>query len=502
MESKNIFNESMNELLLIKENLKKQVELDYIKENERKLDGIVEKLITKYLNEDEVSSDTEDNDSDASDEVTSDVDKPEEVSTDKTDSVEDKPKNSIDMIDAIINSIDIDKALANDNGVDATQIDIDTEGEPTSLSMDGDDFTIHSDGEDTTDSIDSDDVEQTDNTETDDSLSDEDKELEEFYNKHTQMKTPKTEEMIKDDKTSMSDEEMSEMLKEMEDELDQHGEQKPDVHTPTEETHDTGLDEEEKFMKELEEMSEEELEHMMNEIMGEDSDLDTDLADDGAQEELADELTEEADKEMEEGLEEGMSAANQTQKVVGTKGASVHDGRPDRRSNMNESFKKDFEALKETVAKVMAVNESLKKENTKLLKQTELQSKSLDTIKKKLYEAALVSHKTAGVNQLFLENSLNQNEKNAILAAFGKVETLEDSKNTFERLNESFSNKKVIKESIEDRITKTKIQSGAVVTNETKFLKESANSEIAKKFHELSGYKMNPPVITKQNTKK
>lgn len=468
MATENIFNNSLEDLRALKEGLKKQVQLEYIKENEEKLNSVLNKLLENEISDDESEQTDLDTTTDSVEPSSSEVDV-DATSDNKGDgSVE----SNIDFIDNILKDINVDDILKKSD-IEATTVDIDTEDKPATIKIGADgEVDIKSDEP-------SSEIEYSEETDDNDDSSEE-QELDEFYNDNTKNNNDtntnnNSNNMTTDENTSMDDDKIKKMMEDIErelsdDDFDNLGEPKPPVSstTPTSNTSDEcGLDEEARLMKEFDDMSDDDLDKMINEL-----ETSTDVTTDAPNSSTDVEYTED------DVIDEGMSAVSQTHKTVGTSSASTHEGRPERRSNMNETSK-DFIALKESVEKLLKVNKELKKDNTELKNINETQIKRLDTIKKKLYEATVMSHKTANVNQLFLENSLNQKEKAIILESFMNVETLDESRQALKTLSEKFSDKKVLKESVEEKITKTTIQSGAGILNETK-LHLSSTTQIDK----------------------
>lgn len=201
-------------------------------------------------------------------------------------------------------------------------------------------------------------------------------------------------------------------------------------------------------------LSDEEVEKLLNEIMKEDE------------------------------LEEGMSVASQTHKTIGSEGALHTDAKPERRSGLEEGFAQ----LKSLTEKLISENKTLKSENVKVKDLNNRAVKRLDEIKTKLYEATVVSHKTAYVNQLFLENTLTSNEKQNILKEFKDADTIEGTKIIFEQFKNEINKKPMISESIEQKITKTVTQTEASTLVERKLMSEAENPMV-KKWKHLIDYK-------------
>ena len=128
-------------------------------------------------------------------------------------------------------------------------------------------------------------------------------------------------------------------------------------------------------------------------------------------------------------------------------------------------------------------------ENKELKNINKESGKRLDEIKNKLYEATIASRKTASVNELFLNhNNLNSRDKQRILENFIKLDTVKDIKNTFDSLNEEFSKKSIVNESISDKITTTTMLSTPSELK-TPMLNESTKLTGIDRMLQLSGLK-------------
>ena len=229
-----------------------------------------------------------------------------------------------------------------------------------------------------------------------------------------------------------------------------------------------------------------ELDNLENEItkgVSTESGLDEEELSDEEVEKLLNEIISEEEHDEDE-LEEGMSVASQTHKTIGSKGALHTDAKPERRSGLSEEFSK----LKELTEKLIKENKELKSENVKVKDINNKAVKRLDQLKNKLYEATVISHKTAYVNQLFLENTLTKEEKQTILKEFKDADTIEGTKIIFERFNSEISKKSIVSESIEQKITKTVAQTEASTLVERKLMNENQNPLIEKWQH-LINYK-------------
>ncbi len=447
MSKKNIFNEALNDLKEVRNTLTKKVTDDIIKENEEKINNAVSKLMSNDGEEetddlnvgDEVAG--EDLPITTDTEVIADVAPegdeiaPEVSLDDNTTPVEIK---NVEFIDQLLNSLNIADA------VKSSDVEINVSDNPESTEEPTNDEEV---------------------------LDVNDEELEEYHNlKNNNNSTinmeNNKEEMIKDEKSKQDQAEIKTTLKEIEDAL---GEEKPSADSDV--APDAGdwsnLDEE--LMKELEAMDEEDIKGILKEI--------------------EDETSPEAKPEEEEELEEGMSITSQTHKEVGGKNFPHREGKPERRSNMSEGVsKEEFAAFATKVDALLKENKDLKAKNTELKDINSKYVKKIEETNSKLYEAAIMSHKIAYVNQLFLEHSLNQKDKKTILEKFKDVDTIEQSKKTYGILKEEFSNRTVIRESIEDKITKTTVQGEATKLSETKVSMSEGLDPKLKKMQDLINF--------------
>ena len=130
---------------------------------------------------------------------------------------------------------------------------------------------------------------------------------------------------------------------------------------------------------------------------------------------------------------EGLSMTGQTQKNVGSFSDSHIDGRPERRSNLDQKSS----ITEGEIRKLVSSTEKLLKEN-KALKASE------ELAMKKLYEAALLLEKLTSVNKLMLEHTLNREQKVTILTSISKLNDRKEVQNEFQRLSEGLISEKGI----------------------------------------------------------
>lgn len=191
---------------------------------------------------------------------------------------------------------------------------------------------------------------------------------------------------------------------------------------------------------------------------------------------IAERIASQFEKEGEDDIEEGYSKSFRNAKSTNVKPSQYAEYNKDK-----EPIHEGFEKLKSLAEKLIAENTELKKTNAESLK-------SLDKIKNKLYEATVSSYKTSYVNQMLLENTLSDEEKTKVIKEFMSVSTIEEAKTCYGKLKESLnSNKTLVKESINDKITRTTI----LATDEinSKALNEAAKTQtnpLYNKWKELS----------------
>ncbi len=452
----NILSEALKDVKLIRENVKKR----FLKENETKID----EMVSKFLENDDVEIKVDDN---AGDDTTS------------TDKVEDAPKveKNIEYINNLLDGIDIPEILKTS---DVELEVIDTEGEPTTITKDGDTI-IGGDQNATTDVP----TEEVPAEEVDDN------ELDEFYNQQTNNDSNNNAQdnnmentgnkVVADKDATQSKEEVKTTLQEVEASLsDENG---ANDQAAADKKASQLSEEEMKMIKEIEDMSDDELSAMLQEVEASISDEnganDQTAANNDAENFDHKEIQETVDAKGKTEVEEGISRSQQTDKVVGSKSFPEVSGRPERRSNMSEEAekevkisKKDFDQLNEAVSKLVKENKELKEINKQSVE-------GLESLKTKLYEATVVSHKTAYVNKLILENANNQKDKQKILKEFASVDTIDQAKAAYNKLSTEMG-KTLIRESIVESITKTTISGEASKVNETKLLNENYTPEIAK----------------------
>lgn len=147
-------------------------------------------------------------------------------------------------------------------------------------------------------------------------------------------------------------------------------------------------------------------------------------------------------------------------------------------SLVNENFEltKMANKAKETVNEIKKINESYKD--------------SIEKYRKQLTEMALVSTNIANVNNILVNESLalSFEDKKKIISEFNNVKTVDESEATHKKIIKEYSEaKKTIKESVEQKIQSTVIESSSS-EEVSKNVEGSAINEHVEKIKKLSTY--------------
>lgn len=233
---------------------------------------------------------------------------------------------------------------------------------------------------------------------------------------------------------------------------------------------------------ELEELSEEELLEIINEMTDEEEEMSEDM--DSEMEEMSEEkeseeeeISEEKESD-EESVEEGMAYSSQTKKTVGSKSSAQRDGAPERRSNLSESLK----MLQDKFTEILAENKTYKNKVHKLEEKMG-----------GFYEMAINSSKMTQMNKIITENfdTLTKEKLNDIISKFSSVETIKESKETYNTLNESFKKDadKLLQENINKKIDgKIESESGKAIIKSPKTTKDSLLQEQISRMKNIINY--------------
>jgi len=169
------------------------------------------------------------------------------------------------------------------------------------------------------------------------------------------------------------------------------------------------------------------------------------------------------DDYMEDGMEEnrGTRSLGRASKRDNRKSSDINSNRV----KMGESKKPKFlklikenKALKGDVSSIKSENETLKEDYNKMVD-------ALKEFRNKLNEVAVFNSNLTYTVRLFTEHTTTRGEKVDIIKRFDEVKSLKESKGTYKSLVKEISSTKTpIKESIENKINKTKGSGSSQIT--------------------------------------
>jgi hypothetical protein len=242
-----------------------------------------------------------------------------------------------------------------------------------------------------------------------------------------------------------SEEELEEIF---EDEEDFEEEEEYDMFELSEEDTDSLDRELEEELKRLDELLNTEETEETEEIEGlESGDAETEV--------LAE--VEECDED-EEAIEEASMSSDANLKHKNAKPATREANA--RKVNLDEA-KELYNKLTSEVTKILNENKTFKAQIDELKAVNNSLNGKLKETTSKLYEAAVITAKTAYVNRLFLEHTTTQDQKKTIVNAFNKANSRDEVKSLYESYNTTLG-ATVLNEGIESKISK-------VVTENTNY---------------------------------
>jgi hypothetical protein len=251
-------------------------------------------------------------------------------------------------------------------------------------------------------------------------------------------------------------------------------------------TTDTGETEEDEMMElseeemeELEAQLQEELARLDEELAGFEDETEAEIEGLESGEEDAEVLPEgEECEEGEEPIEEASMSSDANLKHKNAKPTSREANA--RKVNMDEA-REMYNKLSEEVTKILNENKTFKAQVQELKSVNESLSGKLKETTSKLYEAAVITAKTAYVNRLFLEHTTTQDQKKTIVNAFNKANNREEVKALYESYNTTLGST-VLNEGFETKISK-------VVTESTNKQSNIVHGVDVSKFKKLIEYK-------------
>jgi hypothetical protein len=256
-----------------------------------------------------------------------------------------------------------------------------------------------------------------------------------------------------------------------------------DEYAPTEDEASEVVPMTEEEMDELERQLDEELDRL-NEEFGSEEEEEI-ITEECEEEEI---VTEEETPEEEEALEEASMRSTTHLRHTNLKPTNAEK----KADTLNEA-RNLYAQLTTEVNKLVTESKSAKAEvetekakNEELKKLNESLTNKLKEFKDKLYEASVITSKTAFVNRLFLEHTTTQDQKKSIVSAFGKAQSREEVKALYESyntqlgttiLNEGLENKigKVIAEGTNTDVTAPKVVHGVDVSRYQKIMNYKSN---------------------------
>ena len=186
----------------------------------------------------------------------------------------------------------------------------------------------------------------------------------------------------------------------------------------------------------------------------------------------------------EEEMEESSAIPSQTKRSVGNRGGGSVQGRPERRSNMiAEDEMEEVQSLQEKIKK-------LEKEKATLQEGFVNKVKSLEN---KVYDVTISALKAGFVNKFLLEHPLRENEKLEIIHRFSNAQTKEQIKETYISLTNEFAKGQTVNdgsmlnESVQNKVGKVHRTDNAVV-REKNLMNENDESN---RFKQLLNYNFN-----------
>lgn len=213
-----------------------------------------------------------------------------------------------------------------------------------------------------------------------------------------------------------------------------------------------------------------------------------------------DEVSEEAEQVAEEVVDETHGVGLSANKLVGGTNAPQLDHKDYAKDKVRLALQKEQnEKLQKRINSLVKENFELTKKANKadsvvkeMTKINEAYKNAIDKYRKQLNEMALVSTNIANVNNILVNESLalSFDDKKNMINEFKKVSTVEESENTYKKIVKEFTEaKKTIKESVEDKISKSTIApSSSNEVNESLEPKNEINEHI-EKIKKLSVYK-------------
>ena len=149
--------------------------------------------------------------------------------------------------------------------------------------------------------------------------------------------------------------------------------------------------------------------------------------------------------------------------------------------------KEEFAKLQQGMKDLAGISESLKKENTKLSEKNQTLLETVEALKERLEDTALLNAKLLYQNKVLTNESLNTRQKNSIVESIQKANTTSDAKVIYETLQSAASAGSVgssRKESLHEAINRPSHTVTRRTTNNDSLL-----NEMTDRFQLLAGIK-------------
>lgn len=237
----------------------------------------------------------------------------------------------------------------------------------------------------------------------------------------------------------------------------------------------------------------------LREALGLDEQLEEEVEEEVITEQEETENTEESEENyelIEEDLEEEVLQEELVVDITdgdftGWAGRPEHDRQRQQKINLarlaDTKQKEEFAKLQQGMKDLAGISESLKKENTKLSEKNQTLLETVEALKERLEDTALLNAKLLYQNKVLTNESLNTRQKNSIVESIQKANTTNDAKVIYETLQSAASAGSVgssRKESLHEAINRPSHTVTRRTTNNDSLL-----NEMTDRFQLLAGIK-------------
>lgn len=228
----------------------------------------------------------------------------------------------------------------------------------------------------------------------------------------------------------------------------------------------------------------------LREALGLDEQLEEEVEEEVITEQEETENTEESEENYEL-IEEELVVDITDGDFTGWAGRPEHDRQRQQKINLarlaDTKQKEEFAKLQQGMKDLAGISESLKKENTKLSEKNQTLLETVEALKERLEDTALLNAKLLYQNKVLTNESLNTRQKNSIVESIQKANTTSDAKVIYETLQSAASAGSVgssRKESLHEAINRPSHTVTRRTTNNDSLL-----NEMTDRFQLLAGIK-------------